>query len=656
MKKEVLLWFFLSSLMLINGCNKDHSLENGNGPSEGTLQDDGSGDCLPKTVAGAYVVNIALVGTTNYIEVEVNVTSVGAYIIHTDTVNGMHFSTSGVFSQTGLTTIRLKGNGTPLLAETDDFTVQYGTSACTVSVTTVATLAVFTLSGAPDSCMNYVVAGTYTVGTPLTTSNTATINVNVTTAGAYSITTTVSNGIIFSGSGTLSIGAQTIVLTAAGSTPTTGGITTIPVMAGSTACSFKVNVGNITTPATYTINCTSAAVNGTYTVNTALSSATNTISLSVNVAVAGSYTITGTINNMTFTGSGTFVSAGAGQSVTLTGSGTPNTAGANIVPLTGGTAACNVTVNVNPAGGGVAVFTVNCSSATVNGTYIQNTALTASNTVTLNVNVTTAGTYNITTTATNGMTFNSGAGTWTLGAQTVTLTGTGTPAAAGTIFIPVTAGTTPCNFLILVSPPAAGSDYFPRTTNSNWSYEIDDVSTDSSLTKVIAATHTALSNTYNVFMSNDGTGFDTSGYYRKSGNDYYHYVDLAGYLGVDSTQRVEFIFLKDNQATGFSWTTAAYTNSAGGTPLTFRIKFTIINPNATVSITSLATGTISYSNTIIVEEHYEADLGAGFVSLDNIVGYYRDYYSKNIGWIKDEYIDQNGNPGGTMELRRYVVY
>src|SRR5262249_44945118 len=160
--------------------------------------------------------------------------------------------------------------------------------------------------------------------------------------------------------------------------------------------------------------------------------------------------------------------AGSGQTVTLTAQvASPTTAGANTIQLTGGTAPCSFTINVNPAAG-AAGFTVDFSSAHVNGNYTQKTALVAAtNTVTLNVNVTTAGTYNISATAAN-MTFTA-SGTWAVGAQTLTLTGGGTPNASGTIYVPITAGTTPCSFMILVVAPSSASDYFPRTLNSNWS-------------------------------------------------------------------------------------------------------------------------------------------------------------------------------------------
>jgi hypothetical protein len=861
MKKRYVVLVLISSLVLMNACQREHSLENGMGPSQGTLQDDGTGDCFPKTVSGAYVAGTALVASNNYIDVTVDVTTAGNYTIYTDTVNGIHFRASGVFTTTGLNTVRLKGVGTPAAVGITNFVVNYGVSNCTVSVTVVGALAVFTLDGSPNSCTNANIAGTYTVGVDLNSSNTVTLHVTVTVAGAYTIFTTQSNNMVFSGSGVLAVGPQTIVLTGTGK-PTTAGSTNIPVSVGTTNCGFTITVVPAAASATYTFNCTSPTVNGTYTQNTALT-ASNTIVMTVDVVSPGTYSISGTINGMTFSSAAgaSFAAAGAGQQVTLTGTGTPTTSGANVVPVTGGTASCNVTVTVNPAAGagaftvncatpatiagtytqgvaltaantvtisvnvttigsysmtttavngmtfssapgatfsatgnqtivltgsgtptasgpfnisiptatcnftvnvtpaggpgaftvncatpatiagtytqgvaltaantvtisvnvtaigtysmtttavngmtfssapgasfsatgnqtiiltgsgtptgsgpfnisiptatcnftinvtpGPAVFTINCGTATVNGTYTQNTALSAANTVTLSVNVTTAGTYNtITTTATNGMTFSSGTGgTWAAGTQTLTLTGSGTPNASGTIYIQVSAGSTPCNFVVRVNAPASFSDYFPRTTNSNWSYEFDDDASDSTIIKVIAAMHTALGNQYNIFMANTGTGFDTSGYWRKAGNDYYHYVNLETYLGVDNTQRVEFIFLKDNIGTG-TWTSPTYVNAVQGTPLPIRIKFIITNANATTAITS-STGTLSFPNTIIVEEHYEADLGAGFQSLDDIIGFYRDYFSKNVGLIKEEYIDDTGTLSGSMEVRRYVVY
>jgi hypothetical protein len=446
----------------MNACQKEYSFENESGPSVGTLSDDGTGDCLPKTVTGAYVVGTALVGSSNFIEVEVNVTQAGSFIIYTDTVNGMFFRVSGVFSSTGLTTVQLKGNGTPQAVGISNFIVHYGTSGCTITVTTVSTLATFTLDGAPGGCMGAAVAGTYTAGTLLTSSNNVTINVNVLTVGAYTITSPTSNSMTFTGSGVfVTTGPQAIVLTGSG-TPASSGSTNIPLTAGSSTCSFTVTVAGASPPAVFTVNCGAATVNGTYTQNVALTSS-NTVAIGVNVATAGAYAISATANGMTFTGAGTFTGTGA-TTVTLTGSGTPSNSGAIPVPVTGGTASCNFTVTVAP-GAGAATFAVNCGSANINGTYTAGVGLVgASNTVDLTVNVATPGSYTITTTLTNGMTFTATGTFAAAGAQNVTLAGSGTPTAAGSFTIPVPSGTTACSFSLTVDPGA--------TTIGTWSFKV----------------------------------------------------------------------------------------------------------------------------------------------------------------------------------------
>lgn len=448
MKKRLLFFYLFGSLVLINACQKEYSFEGASTPSEGALQNDGTGDCLPKTVAGAYVVGTALVGTTNYIEVQVDVTKIGSYTIYTDTVNGIYFRVKGIFTISGLNTVQLKGFGTPAAAGISNFIVKYGSSECSITVTTSGTLGAFTLDGAPGGCMGAVPSGTYTTGIPLTAANSVTINVNVTAVGAYTISSTLSNGITFSRSGIFTTtGTQSIVLTGTG-TPAASGSTNIPVVSGSSSCNFTINVLGSPTTAVFSVDCATAVINGTYTQNTALAAA-NTITIGVNVSTAGTYTIsTTTTNGMTFSASGTFTTTGV-QTVTLAGTGTPTVAGANTIPVTNGTVSCNVTVNV-VAVAGAATFTVNCGSAVVNGIYTVGTALAVTNTVTIGVTVTTIGSYTITTTATNGMTFSKTGNFAATGAQTVTLTGTGVPTLAGANTIPVPSGTAACNFSVTV--------------------------------------------------------------------------------------------------------------------------------------------------------------------------------------------------------------
>lgn len=445
----------LTGLILLYSCQKEVSFENGEGiSSEGMLQSDVTGDCLPKEVGGTYEAGVALVATSNTIEVQVNVLKTGPYLIYTDTVNGYYFRGTGSFSATGINTVTLQGNGTPLLDGINNFTVRYDSSECIIAVTVLPAgsggPAEFTFNGSPGTCMDFVVGGDYVVGVALNSlSNTVEIKVNVTTAGTYSVSTAESNGMTFSGSGTLLTGAQTIILKGAG-TPITAGSATIPVTAGSSTCSFTIDV--------------------------------------------------------------------------------------------------------------------------------------------------------------------------------------------------------------LATAPL--KDYFPRTAGSNWSYEINDnPNVDSLLVRAKPGTVTINGNPFTTFEgTNDqvNTSFQDMDSYRKSGGNYYRYSDLKDYLSFDASQKVEFIFMKDDQPIGHTWTTAVYSGTSGGVAVKVRIKFTVVQKDVIYNFnTSLGSGT--YPNTIVLEEKYEVEVSPGvFVEAD---WYYRDYYARDIGWVLDEYFDSPASttPDGKLEMRRAQI-
>ena len=190
--------------------------------------------------------------------------------------------------------------------------------------------------------------------------------------------------------------------------------------------------------------CTAPVINGSYVTGTPMN-ASNTVIILVNVVTPGTYTITtGAVNGINFTGSGTFITTGQ-QILSLTGSGTPVSSGTySYIPGSGG--GCSFGVTVTSASASTAVGTLNCGSATVAGTYTQGTDLTSSNTISIPVNVTTAGTYNINAVS-NGCTF-SGSGNLAAGAQTITLTGSGTPTNSGTISVAVSLGSSVCDIPI----------------------------------------------------------------------------------------------------------------------------------------------------------------------------------------------------------------
>ena len=101
----------------------------------------GGGACAAGSVNGSFNAGVALT-SSNYLEVDISVTELGSWSIDTDSVNGYRVSGQGVFSSTGTQTVRLYGEGTPALAQTDTFTLSSndvtGTGICTQDVTVAA--------------------------------------------------------------------------------------------------------------------------------------------------------------------------------------------------------------------------------------------------------------------------------------------------------------------------------------------------------------------------------------------------------------------------------------------------------------------------------------------------------------------------------------
>lgn len=107
-------------------------------------------------------------------------------------------------------------------------------------------------------------------------------------------------------------------------------------------------VGNCAAPSgTNTItNCTSGALNGTYVQGTPMN-AGNTVTITVNVAQTGAWSITSnTVNGVIWSGSGTFTSTGV-QNVTLTASGTPTNSGTFDYTFNLGSSSCTRSITFN---------------------------------------------------------------------------------------------------------------------------------------------------------------------------------------------------------------------------------------------------------------------------------------------------------------------
>ena len=240
---------FVLSVLIVSfaftSCEKEYSVENGGignngggGTSSGTsvyTWEGAPGTCATPVISGVYQAGTTLNGS-NTVVLTVNVTTVGTYTVSTGTNNGISFSETGTFTITGSQILILNGSGTPAAAGTFNFIP--GTNGCSFQITSTPVIIGPAAVGTLD-CASATILGVYTQGIDLNSTNTVSIPVNITTAGSYNINTTSTNGCIFSGSGTLALGAQTIVLTGAG-TPVSFGTISFPANFGTNSCSFSI--------------------------------------------------------------------------------------------------------------------------------------------------------------------------------------------------------------------------------------------------------------------------------------------------------------------------------------------------------------------------------------------------------------------------------
>ncbi len=348
-------------------------------------------------------------------------------------------------------------------------------------------------------------------------------------------------------------------------------------------------------------NCKPVTINGTYSKGIALTT-DNTVQAQVIVASPGTYTITtNTVNGIMFSKTGTFTSIGV-QNIILTGSGTPTNSGDQNFTLSYGNSQCSFTINFGiPADGTLGGGGGDCTPFTIAGVYQQGLILNESNTVEIQVNVTTAGNYNITTNSVNGVIFST-AGTFsTAGVQTITLIGTGTPLDQGVQNFSVTFGISTCNFSITFTQGVI-KDYFPVTLNSNWTYSLaGGTASDDVHAAVINYSPVFGGETYNTIAAYDvpfTNAFDSL-YYRKPGGDYYQYLDYTNYIPFDQSVSGEFIFLKDNVPSGTTWLSPNVNGNIGGLPLSGFVKMTILAKGVSVSI-----GNLNFQDVIKVQYEY----------------------------------------------------
>ena len=324
--------FFLTSLLLIVcalffiTCKKEYSYEGGVQAATAVyILNAANGICTGSLVSGNYNAGNPL-NTTNTVQLEVDVITIGTYTIKTNAVDGFSFSVSGNFTETGIQTVTLSGSGTPVSAGSFNAS---GVSVCSFTVDVKeASKAVFMLAGAPDSCTNAVADTNYVVDTILNSSNTVVLNVSVSSIGEYTISTDTINGMSFSISGKFTFtGNQKVILKGSGSPLISGTFTFTPNI-DSSSCSFDIKVKP--NPAVYVLSSFNLLnvvtcnhdIAGNYIAGNPLTD-TNTVSIELYIIKPGYVTITtDTINGIIFSFTGTFTTAGT-QHALMTGTGTP---------------------------------------------------------------------------------------------------------------------------------------------------------------------------------------------------------------------------------------------------------------------------------------------------------------------------------------------
>lgn len=352
MKLYKYLLIVLTTVAFISACQKELFFDK-DGFARGTLKADAAtGECLPSVVNGIFKVD-SILNNTNFIDVQVNLTSTGTYEIVSDTLNGYSFKGTGTLGAVGLNTVRLYATGKPLLSGTNIFKIKFDNSNCDIAVIVLDAstgAAVYNLGGAPGDCSGAIINGTYTAGTILGVGNSVTFTIDVISTGTYVLGAASVNGMLFTATGFFqNTGAQTVTLNATG-LPVTDGNFNLTATNGTSSCTFSVTVLPVGV-AIFSLDiaagaCSGATYAGAYTAGVPLASG-NTAVVNVSVTALGDYTLsTDLVNGITFSAAGTFTNLGP-QAVTLVGTGTPLAGGIFNFNLTTGVSSCIFSVTMS---------------------------------------------------------------------------------------------------------------------------------------------------------------------------------------------------------------------------------------------------------------------------------------------------------------------
>jgi hypothetical protein len=199
--------------------------------------------CPAVSVSGTYSPG-TLLTSANKIDFQVNVTAIGTYTLSTDTVNGFYFIASSAMTTTGVQTISLFGNGTPIAADSTTFKLRSGSTVCTFKVGVTGTT-----PPPPGGCVDSV-QGTYVAGTSLNAANKVYLKHTYMAPGTFVVTTNAVNGFEFKDTVIVATGGTLTPIELNGlGTPAAAGVTSFTVSFGdASTCTFNVTVSSTNPP------------------------------------------------------------------------------------------------------------------------------------------------------------------------------------------------------------------------------------------------------------------------------------------------------------------------------------------------------------------------------------------------------------------------
>jgi hypothetical protein len=314
--------------------------------------------------------------------------------------------------------------------------------------------------------------------------------------------------------------------------------------------------------------------------------------------------------------------------------------------------ACQKEYSVENSGGVINIATGslqdsagNCRAINIIGTYKQTEALTSSNYLRVNINFTAVGQFTIYSDTVNGYWFYAAGYNYSIGTQTLTVLGNGTPTLAIDGRFSLHFKNSTCNFTVpnnngFVVQPNTSTDYFPTTTNSNWTY-FNSTLNDTVFVSVFPADKILSGNTYRQFILRVPilSKSDTLLYRKDAAGNYYRYYTIG------TGPKADYLFLKDFPIVGSTWDSPTVQGTLSGTPTDVRYHFTLISKNISSTI-----GPNTIDSIIAVKEETQY-LENGVFNTKNTFVY---SFAKKIGLVDLNQL--NSIPNITIPITRWRVY